>query len=41
MLKTEKNYKDDLVKCMKMVKRLGGERNRGLGRCKISLIGGE
>jgi len=31
-------YYNDIEKCMKMVKRLGVNRNRGLGRCTIELL---
>jgi CRISPR/Cas system CSM-associated protein Csm3 (group 7 of RAMP superfamily) len=31
-------YYDNMVKCLKFVKRLGASRNRGLGRCKLSVL---
>ena len=40
-LHSENKYEDDLLSCMKLIKRLGSGRNRGLGRCKISVVGGE
>ena len=32
----DENYEDKMVKCLKYVKKLGSNRNRGLGRCNIS-----
>jgi CRISPR/Cas system CSM-associated protein Csm3 (group 7 of RAMP superfamily) len=34
----EKKFEEDLVKCMRFIKRLGQNRNRGLGRCTIDVI---
>ena len=31
-------HKEAVLKCMKFIKRLGMERNRGLGRCEISEV---
>ena len=31
-------HKNAILKCMKFIKRLGMERNRGLGRCEISEV---
>ena len=31
-------YKDNMVKCLKFIKRIGTNRNRGLGRCRLSVI---
>lgn len=37
---TDDSYKTSLEKCMKMVKRLGTWRNRGFGRCELSIVTG-
>lgn len=37
---SEKDCIDVLEKCMKMTKRLGSWRNRGLGRCELSIVSG-
>jgi len=31
-------YKEKMTNCLKWVKRLGVNRNRGLGRCDIAII---
>ncbi len=33
-----KEYQDDLKKCLKFIKRLGQNRNRGLGRCTFEFV---
>ena len=33
----EPNYKDQLIRCFQWVKKMGMNRNRGLGRCQFSL----
>ena len=37
MIECEEEYKKTLVDCMSFVKRLGLNRNRGLGRCEFSV----
>lgn len=37
-IECEDAHKDTILKCMKFIKRLGMERNRGLGRCEISEV---
>ena len=32
-------YKQEMINCLKKVKRMGLNRNRGLGRCVIELVG--
>lgn len=32
-------YKQEMINCLKKVKRMGLNRNRGLGRCQIEIIG--
>jgi CRISPR/Cas system CSM-associated protein Csm3 (group 7 of RAMP superfamily) len=34
----DEKYMDNLKKCLKYIKRLGQNRNRGLGRCKFEVI---
>ena len=34
----DKKYSEDLTKCLQWIKRLGQNRNRGLGRCKFETI---
>lgn len=34
----DEKYKSDLKKCLKYVKRLGQNRNRGLGRCTLKVV---
>ena len=34
----DEKYVDDLSKCLKYIKRLGQNRNRGLGRCKFEVV---
>jgi len=34
-----KRYEDDMKKILKQIKRVGLNRNRGLGRCEISVVG--
>jgi CRISPR/Cas system CSM-associated protein Csm3 (group 7 of RAMP superfamily) len=34
----DNEYEDDLIKCLKYIKRLGQNRNRGLGRCTFTII---
>lgn len=34
----DKKYYEDLTKCLQWIKRLGQNRNRGLGRCKFEII---
>ena len=31
-------YRDDMIKALKMVKRMGLNRNRGLGRCQLEVL---
>lgn len=38
ILHIETKYSSEIEKCMRMVKRLGVNRNRGLGRCTIELL---
>ena len=35
------DYKQEMIKALKKIKRMGLNRNRGLGRCKIEIIGEE
>lgn len=37
---SEPSHENALEKCMKMVKRLGTWRNRGFGRCELSIVKG-
>lgn len=37
-IECEDGHKADLLKCMKFIKRLGIERNRGLGRCEMTEV---
>ncbi len=32
-------YKQEMINCLKKIKRMGLNRNRGLGRCKIEVLG--
>lgn len=34
----EEKYEDDLTNCLKYIKRLGQNRNRGLGRCTFEVV---
>jgi CRISPR/Cas system CMR subunit Cmr4 (Cas7 group RAMP superfamily) len=34
-------YKEEMISCLKKIKRMGLNRNRGLGRCTIEIIEGE
>lgn len=34
-------YKAEMIKSLKMIKRMGLNRNRGLGRCEISIVEGK
>lgn len=34
-------YREEMISCLKKIKRMGLNRNRGLGRCTIEIIGGE
>lgn len=40
ILEVPKNFSEHLINGLKFIKRLGVNRNRGLGRCKISLLEG-
>ncbi len=37
-IECEEMHKDTISRCMKFIKRLGMERNRGLGRCEMSEV---
>lgn len=34
----DSNYENDLENCLKWIKQLGQSRNRGLGKCKFSIV---
>ncbi len=36
--KVDEKYEADLIKCLKYIKRLGQNRNRGLGRCTLEVV---